>query len=741
MKQIFLLFALVSGTTLLPAQVITIGEARALPEGTDVTVRGLVLNGPELGDVRYLQDATGNIAAYNATMLDGVYRGDSIEVSGPLYNYNSLLEISSTTSVEIINSGNPLPAPLLVTCLDGWVEENEGKLIKVDDAMFEDAGSFSSAGSGTNYDITDATATKQVRVVTATDIDGTPIPADAVSVTGIMSQYAPGGTGGYQLLPRDLMDIAPPGNPPVISSAVTQSNITTTSFTVHFNTLYDGNTIVYYGTTTALGFTLNDVTTTTTHAIDITGLNPGTIYYVKAASVSASGDTSYASTVAMATASNSTGVIHYWFNSPVDNSVSSGTNAEYILNMDDSIISYIDRAQYSLDVAIYNIDNLNNIITAINDAYARGVVVRVICDAGVNDDYDLLNVGVGNKKKSPTGTTSSGDYYGIMHNKFIIVDAVSFDPNDAWVLGGSANMTDQQVAVDHQNMVAIQDQSLAKAYRLEFDEMFAGNFGSEKQNNTPHEFVIGGKRVELYFSPSDDVETQIIKQINNANHDLYFSIYSFTRYGISYVIEDAIEERDVFAAGMYDETDPDDTTAVTVLNNAMGERFRKHVGSTLLHHKYLIVDPHCNQADPIVLTGSHNWTSSANSRNDENTLIIHDSVAANIYYQEWVVRYAEDGGTEYISDEACDYVSVQPEIHIHDAMRLYPNPADHVMFVASQNGSTGIIQIVNMHGEILLEKQLTGEFTTLDVSGMYSGMYIFIFKNEKEHISKKIMIE
>ncbi|MFN0275046.1 MAG: phospholipase D-like domain-containing protein, partial [Chitinophagales bacterium] len=661
MKKLFAFSFSVFFFSLTQAQVITIAEARSLPEGTDVTVRGLVLNGSELGDVRYLQDATGNIAAFNSTMLDAILRGDSIEVSGPLFSYNSLLEISSTTSVTVLNSGNPLPSPILITCAGGWIEGNEGKLVKVDDATFTETGTFSSSGSGTNYDVNDGTATAEVRVITATNIDGTPIPEDAVSITGIMSQYAPSGSGGYQLLPRDLTDLAPPGNPPVISSILTQTNITTSSFTVNFSTLYEGNTIVYYGTTSALGSTASDATLTTSHAIDLSGLTAGTIYYIKAVSVSASNDTSYSSIVTMASQSNSSGVIHYWFNSPVNNSVSDGTNAEYITNMDDSIISYIDRAQYSLDIAIYNIDNTNNIITAINDAYARGVVVRVICDDGVNSDYDLINVGAGNKKKSPTGTTSTGDFYGIMHNKFIVVDVLSTDPNDAWVLGGSANMTDQQVQVDHQNMVVIQDQSLAKAYRIEFDEMFAGNFGSEKQNNTPHEFIIGGKRVELYFSPSDDVETQIIRQINNADHDLYFAIFTLTRFGISYTIEDAVEDRGVFAAGMYDETDPSDSTAITVLEDALGERFRKHIGSVQLHHKYLIVDPHCNQADPIVLTGSHNWSSSANSRNDENTLIIHDSVAANIYYQEWVARYAEDGGTEYISDEACDYVGVQPE--------------------------------------------------------------------------------
>ena len=32
---------------------------------------------------------------------------------------------------------------------------------------------------------------------------------------------------------------------------------------------------------------------------------------------------------------------------------------------------YIDNAVYSIDMALYNIDNINNIVTAMNDAYVR----------------------------------------------------------------------------------------------------------------------------------------------------------------------------------------------------------------------------------------------------------------------------------------------------------------------------------------------------------------------------------
>ena len=129
---------------------ITIAEARVLPGGSVVTVKGLVLNGSELGDIRYIQDNTGNIAAYAPTILDVVLRGDSIQVTGPLFNYNGLLEISTATSVTVLNSGNPLPSPTDVTCISGYVEGYEAKLVRVNAALFADSSKVRQASSNRN---------------------------------------------------------------------------------------------------------------------------------------------------------------------------------------------------------------------------------------------------------------------------------------------------------------------------------------------------------------------------------------------------------------------------------------------------------------------------------------------------------------------------------------------------------------------------------------------------------------
>ena len=48
-----------------------------------------------------------------------------------------------------------------------------------------------------------------------------------------------------------------------------------------------------------------------------------------------------------------------------------------------------------------------------------------------------------------------------------------------------------------------------------------------------------------------------------------------------------------------------------------------------MHHKVFIID------ENIVITGSFNPTESADKRNDENILIIHDSIVAGKYLGEF----------------------------------------------------------------------------------------------------------
>jgi hypothetical protein len=226
---------------------------------------------------------------------------------------------------------------------------------------------------------------------------------------------------------------------------------------------------------------------------------------------------------------------------------------------------------------------------------------------------------------------------------FIAIDAFSVDPVDAVLWTGSMNFTDQQVNVDANNVIIFHDQSLAKAYEMEFGEMWSGVFGPDKTNNTPKEFNVGGNRVELYFSPSDDTESEIRRTIETTDHDLEFCVYSYTRFSISYSIDD-MTTFGVYGGGVVDDS-TNGGYAMSILQQNMTNTLFIANHSYLVHNKYLLADANAPGLDPIVLTGSHNWTTSAQTKNDENTVVVHNAAIANQYYQEWVARYKDEGGT------------------------------------------------------------------------------------------------
>lgn len=723
-----LLVALIAVSQAVSAQ-ITIAAARALPLGTNVTVKGIVTNDEELGVIRYIQDNTAGIGVYDFAIAGDIAIGDSILVSGPLLSFNNLLEISPTTSMTVLNSGNPLPAPITLTTATGFAEAYEGRLVRIPSCSFTSTGAFS-AGSA-NYNITDAAGAAVVRVNGTTDIAGSAIPTDPVDIIGIMSQFsASSPTTGYQLLPRFLTDLVPPGNPPIISAGPFQTNLAKTSFTVTFETLQDGNTIIYYGTTPGLGLVASSSTLTTTHTQDLTGLTAGTLYFVQAASVSATNDTSFSNVVTMATVSNSSGDIRVWFNNPVDNSVSSGVNATFLnQTFDDSIIAVIDAAEQTLDIAIYNLDNDNGMVDAINAAYDRGVVVRLVADNGVNASaYSIIDIGFTNKKTSPSGMAPSGGFYGLMHNKFVVVDANHADPNKPMVLTGSTNWTDNQLLVDPNNIIVVQDQSLARAYRLEFEEMFSGKWGPEKQANTPTQFIIDGKEVELFFSGSDAAENRIIEKLLTTDNDVHMAIYNWTRFNLSYAVEDAVAGG-AYGAALIEDID---TSAVqwTVLRSALGPNLFLENQPNLFHHKYAIVDAQCPAKDPMVITGSGNWTTNGTSRSDENFLVIHDDTIANLYYQEFLQRFKDNGGVNFATTpEDC---KLAEPIGINgvtiEGLNLWPNPTTGVVTLTLPIGLRGDVTVTVMdlsgrqvHSSV---RPADGTAVELDLSDAPAGLYL-----------------
>jgi hypothetical protein len=202
-------------------------------------------------------------------------------------------------------------------------------------------------------------------------------------------------------------------------------------------------------------------------------------------------------------------------------------------------------------------------------------------------------------------------------------------------------------------VIIIQDQSLARGYKIEFEEMWGSTgsspdanrarFGFTKKNNTPHEFVINGKRVECYFSPTDGVNSKIVQTINTTNNDLSIATMLITRTEMADAI--AAQKTQGDAVNVITNAESTVPAVTTILSTALGTHLTyDNESAGLLHHKYMVVDQGAPASDPLVFTGSHNWSAAADNDNDENTLIVHDATIANIYYQSFVKRFVENNG-------------------------------------------------------------------------------------------------
>ncbi|MDO7846303.1 fibronectin type III domain-containing protein [Hymenobacter sp. M29] len=282
--------------------VLTVKAARALGAGSTVTVRAVVLNGTELGNIRYIQDAEAGLALYaQPAKLPGfgeLRAGDSVQVTGQLKLYNGLLEMDPVASFHKLAGGVRLralkvPVAQATTAFD---EANEGRLVEIVGVtrLATPTGTPATTLAGNANYLLNGLPGTLVRVGAASTgpeglVDAVP-PTETFDVRGIMSQYAPGGTGGYQLLPRLASDLVLGGGRPRLTEEPVPVNVSTTGFTVVYSTLNPGDTRVRYGLSAQeLKESRTDPTLTTHHSLTLSDLIPGTTYYVEVSSRNAAG--------------------------------------------------------------------------------------------------------------------------------------------------------------------------------------------------------------------------------------------------------------------------------------------------------------------------------------------------------------------------------------------------------------------------------------------------------------------
>ena len=288
------------------------------------------------------------------------------------------------------------------------------------------------------------------------------------------------------------------------------------------------------------------------------------------------------------------------------------------------IVSNINSAKNTIDMAIYGYSSTPAIEKAINNAKLRGVKIRLVYDLNAKGEniYPDTNSFIGLIPDS-VSDRNSAEANNTMHNKFYIIDGKT-------VITGSANLSHTDMSGFNSNSIAvINSKNVADYYTKEFNQMYSGKFHSDKkpENNKTCD------NITIFFSPQDKaVEKGVLPLIKNAKRYIYIPAFVITEKRITEELIKA-KRRGVDVKIIAD--------ALNTVTKHSKHKYLRDAGIPLkaenyagkMHSKTMIID------DEYLIIGSMNFSYSGENKNDENMLVIKDGGIAEFYKKFFLYQW------------------------------------------------------------------------------------------------------
>ena len=209
-------------------------------------------------------------------------------------------------------------------------------------------------------------------------------------------------------------------------------------------------------------------------------------------------------------------------------------------------------------------------------------------------------------------------------------------------------------------------------------------------------------KTEVYFSLSDNPQKGIIKNINQAQAFINIAMYIFTDKEIALPLVKA-NERGVKVRLYLDKDQAEYQYSQSRFLVQRGIKTRISTNNYIMHNKFAIID------NRLLLTGSYNWTFSANNRNDENSIVIDDPEIIEIFQNQfvylWTNKYSLERTQKLYKIAKVDFLPASPNS---------AKTEDRVINIntASQDELTSILQISEPLARkiIILRDSLSGGF-------------------------------
>lgn len=140
--------------------------------------------------------------------------------------------------------------------------------------------------------------------------------------------------------------------------------------------------------------------------------------------------------------------------------------------------------------------------------------------------------------------------------------------------------------------------------------------------------------VEVYFTPGDDAEGALLGLIQQARRSIHIQAYTFSSRNLAWALGEA-RRRGVEVEMLADlgQVKRKERSLVKAMH-AAGIPIRFETRYAAAHNKVMLID--AEGAEPVVVTGSYNFTWSAQARNAENLLVLRGNPQlAHAYLDNW----------------------------------------------------------------------------------------------------------
>lgn len=133
---------------------------------------------------------------------------------------------------------------------------------------------------------------------------------------------------------------------------------------------------------------------------------------------------------------------------------------------------------------------------------------------------------------------------------------------------------------------------------------------------------------EVYFSPRGGATQAIVNHVSKAQSEIQILAFYFTSKPVAAAVE-AARKRGVNVRAVLDRSQP--TARGNRIKELLDSGVEVRIDAThpIMHSKVIIID---NQT---VITGSFNFSATAESRNAENLLICSNKAQAALYRENW----------------------------------------------------------------------------------------------------------